>query len=100
MEVAEVHRPFPQVDFLKQFFRLPIILGIEALISGRILHESCPLWFQIALWTVLLIPLFIPDEKLPIYYQIIFVYGIHELLNLVDSFLLNLPRPEIRPIWA
>ena len=30
----------------------------------------------------------------------VFVYGIHSLLNLVDSFLLNLPRPETRPIWG
>ena len=56
-----MQRPFPRVD-LTQFFRLPIILGIEALISGRIIHETCPLWFQIIIWTILLIPLFIPGK--------------------------------------
>ena len=40
------------------------------------------------------------DEHLPKYYKIIFVYGIHSLLNLVDSFLLNLARPETKPIWG
>lgn len=100
MELEIPNRPFPRVEFLTQFFRLPIILGIEALISGRIIHESCPFWSQIIVWTIFLIPLFIPDEKLPLYYQIVFVYCIHSLLNLVDSFLLNLARPEIRPIWG
>jgi hypothetical protein len=99
MEVAEVQRPFPRVDF-SRFLRLPVILGIEALISGRMLHESCPLWFQVALWTFFAVPLFIPDSKLLVYYRLLFVYGMHSLLNLVDSFLLNLPRPEIRPIWG
>ena len=28
------------------------------------------------------------------------MYGIHSLLNLVDSFLLNLARPETKPIWG
>jgi len=99
MEVAEVQRPFPRVDF-SRFLRLPVILGIEALISGRMLHESCPLWFQVALWTFFAVPLFIPDSKLLVYYRLLFVYCMHSLLNLVDSFLLNLPRPEIRPIWG
>ena len=63
MEVAEVQRPFPRVDF-SRFLRLPVILGIEALISGRMLHESCPLWFQVALWTFFAVPLFIPGEKI------------------------------------
>lgn len=30
----------------------------------------------------------------------VLVYFAHSLLNLVDSFLLNLPRPETRPIWG
>lgn len=103
MELAAVQGgtgPFPRLDFPLHFYRIPIILGIEALISGRILHDATPIWFHILIWTIFLTPLFLPDDKLPFYYKIVFAYGIHSLLNLVDHFLLNLPRPEVRPIWG
>jgi len=98
VELAQA--PFPTAQYLSQFLRLPVILGVEALISGRILHESCPAWFHGFLAFIFIIPLFLPDRKLPLYYQVVLVYFAHSLLNLVDSFLLNLPRPETRPIWG
>ena len=38
------------------------------------------------------------DHHLPTYYKLVFIYSMHSLLNLVDSFLLNLPRPATAPI--
>ena len=70
------------------------------LLKGRILHDETPIWWTLTLWTLLLIPIMLSDDNLPKYYKIVFVYGIHSLLNLVDSFLLNLARPETRPIWG
>lgn len=114
MEAAEgeldLHLPGPDPEDFEQVFgfgplspgllRIPIILGIEALISGRILHDETPIWWTLTLWTLLLIPIMLSDDNLPKYYKIVFVYGIHSLVNLVDSFLLNLARPETRPIWG
>ena len=147
-ESKDLHLPGPDPEDFEQVFgfgplspgllRIPIILGIEALISGRdkkikqlrkivcniryvtihdqtrtsydffeshllegrILHDETPIWWTLTLWTLLLIPIMLSDDNLPKYYKIVFVYGIHSLLNLVDSFLLNLARPETRPIWG
>jgi len=78
--------------------RIPVILGLEALISGRILTEDAPIWWSIMLWTIFLIPIVLSDHHLPTYYKLVFIYSMHSLLNLVDSFLLNLPRPATAPI--
>ena len=78
--------------------RIPVILGLEALISGRILTEETPIWWSIMLWTIFLIPIVLSDHHLPTYYKLVFIYSMHSLLNLVDSFLLNLPRPATAPI--
>ena len=42
--------------------RIPIILGVEALISGRILHDETPAWFIITLWILLTIPILLSGE--------------------------------------
>ena len=71
MAVAWENKVTFNIDFpnLKIFLRMLIskimftnlvILGVEALISGRILHESCPAWFHGFLAFIFIIPLFLP----------------------------------------
>ena len=79
--------------------RIPVILGLEALISGRILtDETTPLWWSAMLWVIFVIPIVLSDHHLPAYYKLVFIYAMHSLLNLVDTFLLNLARPVNSPI--
>ena len=88
---------FP-VELAPGLLRIPVILGLEALISGRILTDDSPLWWSAMLWIIFAIPIVLSDHHLPTYYKVVFIYAMHSLLNLVDTFLLNLQRPETSPI--
>ena len=88
---------FP-VELAPGLLRIPVILGLEALISGRILTDDSPLWWSAMLWIIFTIPIVLSDHHLPTYYKVVFIYAMHSLLNLVDTFLLNLQRPDTSPI--
>ncbi|CAG5114343.1 Oidioi.mRNA.OKI2018_I69.chr2.g8402.t1.cds [Oikopleura dioica] len=84
----------------KELYRVPLFIMIEALVSGRILHDSTPTWISVQLWLGSIIPLFLHDDKIPQYYRLVLVYIGHCMLNLVDAFLLNLTRPDSPPIYG
>ena len=84
----------------KELYRVPLFIMIEALVSGRILHDSTPTWISLQLWLGSIIPLFLQDDKIPQYYRLVLVYIGHCMLNLVDAFLLNLTRPDSPPIYG
>ena len=75
--------------------RIPVILGLEALISGRILTDDAPIWWSIMLWTIFLIPIVLSGKWCPKSYFFAYFVSIKSRLQVFFQDLWeNQKRPE------